>query len=93
MQCSLPRSTLGPMEVEILFFARLRELAGTKSTTLQVASRATVSEALETIASTYPDLREYLSRCRTALNEEFATLDAIIPENGVLAIIPPVSGG
>ena len=81
------------MEVEILFFARLRELAGTKSTTLQVASRSTVSEALGAVASTYPDLREYLSRCRAAVNEEFATLDTIIPENGVLAIIPPVSGG
>ncbi len=81
------------MEVEILFFARLRELAGTKSTTLQLASRATVSEALDAISSAYPDLREVLTRCRTALNEEFTTLEAIIPENGVLAIIPPVSGG
>ena len=81
------------MEVEVLFFARLRELAGTKSTTLQLASRATVAEALDAIASAYPALREVLTRCRTALNEEFTTPDAIIPENGVLAIIPPVSGG
>ena len=81
------------MEVEILFFARLRELAGTNSTTLQVRSEASVAEALDVIAGAYPDLGDYLRRCRTAVNEEFATLDAIIPEHGVLAIIPPVSGG
>lgn len=81
------------MEVEVLFFARLRELAGTRSTTLEVPSRASVSDALDVVASVYPDLREHLTRCRTALNEEFTTLDAVIPENGVLALIPPVSGG
>lgn len=89
----MPRSTLARMEVEILFFARLRELAGTNSTTLQVPTRASVAEALDVIASTYPDLGDYLTCCRTAVNEEFAPPDAIIPEHGVLAIIPPVSGG
>ena len=81
------------MEVEVLFFARLRELAGTSSTTLEVPARASVSDALDAVARTYPDLREHLARCRAALNEEFTTPDAVIPENGVLALIPPVSGG
>lgn len=81
------------MEVEILFFARLRELAGTNSTTLEIPPQASVAEALDVIAGTYPDLGDYLARCRAAVNEEFTTLDAIIPEHGVLAIIPPVSGG
>lgn len=81
------------MEVEVLFFARLRELAGTNSTNLQLPARASVSEALDVLARTYPGLESYLRRCRAALNEEFTTPDAIIPEDGVLAIIPPVSGG
>ena len=42
------------MDVEILFFARLRELAGTNSATLQVPAEASVSDALEVIARTYP---------------------------------------
>ncbi len=81
------------MEIEVLFFARLRELTGTGTTTLQLPADATVAEALDRIAATYPALGDHLTTCRAALNEEFTTRDAIIPENGVLAVIPPVSGG
>ena len=81
------------MEIEILFFARLRELAGTDRISLQLPAKATVSQALAEIARTYPAVGDHLTSCRTALNEEFTTPDAIIPERGVLAIIPPVSGG
>ena len=81
------------MEIQVLFFARARELAGTDSARVELAAEAHVTDALAQVAANYPALGKYLANCRTAVDEEFVTTDAPLAENSVLAIIPPVSGG
>ena len=81
------------MNVEVLFFARLRELTGVGSTRIELPAQSQVADAIEKLLELYPELRESLSSCRIAVNEEFAANEAELSADAVLAIIPPVSGG
>lgn len=81
------------MEVEVLFFARARELAGRDRARLGLRGGATVREACAALAAAYPALEKCLAASRIGVNEEFADPGAVIPAGAVLAVIPPVSGG
>jgi molybdopterin converting factor subunit 1 len=81
------------IEVEVLFFARARELAGHAGAKLALPSGATVAGAAAKIAESFPALGAMLKSCRFAVNEELARDDETVPDHAVLAVIPPVSGG
>jgi len=81
------------IEVEVLLFARARELTGNAQLKLSLPEGATVKAAAQSLSEKYPVLADFLRCCRLALNEEFASGDELVPANSVLAVIPPVSGG
>jgi molybdopterin converting factor subunit 1 len=82
------------MHVEVLYFAVLRELAGTSRELVEL-DEATVSLAdlLALLAHKHPRLQGRLGPVRVAQNESFAELDAKLAPNDVIALIPPVAGG
>lgn len=75
---------------KILFFAHLRDVAGSESIEMQVDGK-TVAELKEEIMTKF-DFQK-LDTVMTAINEEFASDDDIIQEGDTIAFIPPVSGG
>jgi molybdopterin converting factor subunit 1 len=79
--------------VKILFFATLRDRAGTKSAELDIPAELTVQGFKKMISEEYPGLKESMSSVLTTINREYAFDEAIIPENAELAMFPPVSGG
>jgi molybdopterin converting factor subunit 1 len=79
--------------VKLLFFATLRDRAGTKSMELAVPSDLTVQGLKEKISDEYPNLKESMSSVLITINREYAFDDAIIPQDAELAMFPPVSGG
>ena len=79
--------------VKLLFFATLRDRAGTKSVELDIPTDLTVQGLKEKISSEYPNLRESMSSVLITINREYAFDDAVIPQNAELAMFPPVSGG
>lgn len=79
--------------VKLLFFATLRERAGTKSLELDIPVDLTVQGLKDKISSDYPSLRESMSSVLITINREYAFDDAVIPLNAELAMFPPVSGG
>lgn len=82
------------MKVEVLFFATLRDLAGTDSdTVLLPIEETTVKEFREFILDRYPNLNAHLSSAITAVNEEFAFDEDPIRDQDRIAFFPPVSGG
>jgi sulfur-carrier protein len=83
----------GTIEVEVLFFARARELAGKARARLALPAGATVAEAALRLEKEFPGLGAQVRSCRLALNEEFARDGDVIADRSVLAVIPPVSGG
>jgi|RhiMetdeSRZDD1v2_1073273.scaffolds.fasta_scaffold98896_3 MoaE-MoaD fusion protein len=79
--------------VKLLFFATLRDRAGTKSIELDIPSELTVQGLKDKISVEYPSLKESMSSVLITINREYAFDEAIIPVNAELAMFPPVSGG
>ncbi len=79
--------------VKLLFFATLRERAGTKSMELDISADLTVQGLKDKISNEYPNLKESMSSVLITINREYAFDDAVIPLNAELAMFPPVSGG
>jgi len=76
----------------VLYFAAARERAGTAQETLEWGG-GPVRQLLETLAVRHPDLRALLPHLRVAVNQEFTSLDAAVPDRAEVALVPPVAGG
>jgi molybdopterin converting factor subunit 1 len=79
--------------VKLLFFATLRDRAGTKSIELDVPPDLTVQGLKDRISDEYPSLKDLMKSVLTTINREYAFDEAVIPPNAELAMFPPVSGG
>ena len=80
------------MALTVLYFAAARERAGTAQETLEWGG-GPVRELLEALAARHPDLRALLPHLRVAVNQDFTTLDAAVPDGAEVALVPPVAGG
>ena len=80
------------MAISVLYFAAARERAGTAQETVEWGG-GPVRQLLETLAAAHPDLRPLLPHLRVAVNQEFTSLDAAVPESAEVALVPPVAGG
>ncbi len=79
--------------VKLLFFATLRDRAGSKSMEMDVPIDLTVQGLKDKIASEYPNLKDSMLSVIITINREYAFDEAVIPPNAELAMFPPVSGG
>ena len=79
--------------VRLLFFATLRDRAGTKSMELEIPADLTVQGLKDKLSVEYPNLKDSMSSVLITINREYAFDEAVIPENAELAMFPPVSGG
>ncbi len=80
-------------KVKLLFFATLRDRAGTRSMELEIPTGMTVQGLKEHISRTQPGLAESMKSVLITIDREYAFDEAVIPENGEIAMFPPVSGG
>ena len=81
------------MRVKILFFATLRDRAGTKSIELEILEDMTVQGLKDKISADYPNLKQSMETVLIAINREYAFDNAVVPQNAEVAMFPPVSGG
>jgi molybdopterin converting factor subunit 1 len=79
--------------VKLLFFATLRDRAGTKSMELDLPSGLTVQGLRDKISHDFPNLKDSMRSVLITINREYAFDEAVIPPNAELAMFPPVSGG
>ncbi|MGD8403318.1 MAG: molybdopterin converting factor subunit 1 [Anaerolineales bacterium] len=79
--------------IKVLFFATLRDRAGTKSFELDVPAETTVRALKGIVVDSYPDLRETMDTVVISINREFAFDESLVPESAEVAMFPPVSGG
>ena len=79
--------------IKLLFFATLRDRAGTKSMELDIPEGMTVRGLKEMISDEYPNLKESMSSVLITIDREYAFDEAVIPPNAEMAMFPPVSGG
>ena len=79
--------------VKILFFATIRDRAGTKSMELDVADDLTIQGLKDKLAGDFPNLKESLRSVLITINREYAFDEAIVPADAEIGMFPPVSGG
>jgi molybdopterin converting factor subunit 1 len=79
--------------IKLLFFATIRERAGTKSMELDVPADLTVLGLKAKISEEYPNLKESMKSVLITINREYAFDEAVIPQGAEMAMFPPVSGG
>jgi molybdopterin converting factor subunit 1 len=79
--------------VKLLFFATLRDRAGTKSMELDVPDEMTIEGLKDKLVSDIPSLRDSMKSVLITINREYAFDEAIVPPNAEIGMFPPVSGG
>ena len=79
--------------IKVLFFATLRDRAGTKSFELDIPENTTVQKLKDLVVEAYPGLKETMDTVVIWVNREFAFDESILPEDAEVAMFPPVSGG
>jgi molybdopterin converting factor subunit 1 len=78
----------------VLYFAALRDLAGTGEERVNLPALPTsVETLLRALESRHSALRGRLASVRVAVDEEFSELSRELRGGEVVALIPPVSGG
>ena len=81
------------MNVTILFFATLKERAGTERMTMELADHANVADLKTALREHMPALEKSLPTALVSVNREFAFPEDPLPPDAEVAIFPPVSGG
>jgi molybdopterin synthase catalytic subunit len=76
----------------VLYFAAARERAGTAQEAVEWTG-GSVRQLLEILAARHSELKPLLPHLRVAVNQEFTSLDAAVPDRAEIALVPPVAGG
>ena len=79
--------------VKLLFFATIRERAGTKFVEMDVPDNLTILGLKNKLSMDYPNLKESMKSVLITINREYAFDEAVIPQNAEIGMFPPVSGG
>lgn len=79
--------------VKLLFFATIRDRAGTKSMELDIPEDLTIQGLKERLALDIPNLKESMKSVLITINREYAFDEAVVPLNAEIGMFPPVSGG
>jgi molybdopterin synthase sulfur carrier subunit len=82
------------MQVTVKLFAIFQETFGVEEMQIELEPNARISQVFDRLATMQPQLEQWRSLTRYALNLEFVEPDTPLPDcHTEVALIPPVSGG
>lgn len=82
------------MQINILFFATLKDLTGTKRLSLELSNETTtLATVRDNLISRYPEIEANLNAALASINEEYAFAQDTVKDGDEVAFFPPVSGG
>ncbi len=79
--------------IKLLFFATIRDRAGTKSLEMDIPLDMTIQGLKDKLASDIPTLKDSMKSVLVTINREYAFDEAIVPADAEIGMFPPVSGG
>lgn len=79
--------------MEILFFATLKDRAGTDRAVVELGESTTVRDLKALVAQRFPSVAPLLKHTLVAVNQTYAFDDDPVREGDEVALFPPVSGG
>jgi molybdopterin synthase catalytic subunit len=81
------------INVNLLFFATLKERAGTNRAALELPDGADVRLLKDAVAAAYPRVGELLASTIVAINQNYMFDADLVPDDAEAAFFPAVSGG
>ncbi len=81
------------MQIRVLFFGVLRDVAGQNSDLLDLPESAKVNDLLSHLQEQIPRLVDHLSCIAVSVNQEYARRESSLKSGDEVALLPPVSGG
>jgi molybdopterin converting factor subunit 1 len=81
------------MRVTVRLFARLRDITGAAEMLRDIEPGATIGAVWRDLAGEFPALADYQRSISTALNADYARMDAEVHDGDEIGFLPPVSGG
>ena len=82
------------MQIKVLFFATLRDKAGTKSVEMDIAPDSTIGGLKTLLTEKFPGIdAQLMDHCLASINHEYRFDESEIPADAEIAFFPPVSGG
>ena len=79
--------------IKLLFFATIRDRAGTKSLELDIPVDMTIQGLKDKLVRDMPKLKDSMKSVLITINREYAFDEALVPEDAEIGMFPPVSGG
>ena len=79
--------------IKLLFFATIRDRAGTKSLEMDIPVDMTIQGLKDKLSADYPNLKDSMKSVLITINREYAFDEAVVPANAEIGMFPPVSGG
>lgn len=79
--------------LRLLFFATLKEKAGTSQVDLQLPDGSDVAALKQLLVERYPQMAGNIQSAIASINQEFAFDEDVIPDHAEVGLFPPVSGG
>jgi MoaE-MoaD fusion protein len=81
------------VQIRILFFGMLKDLAGRSSESLNLPEPATLGDVLRHYEERIPRLRAMVPSLAMSINQEYADRETQLKAGDEIALLPPVSGG
>ena len=81
------------MKITVKLFAVARQRAGCEAIEVELPEPPTVGNLRVALVEQHPSLANILPHARFAIDSEYTSDQAVVPQSAEIAIIPPVSGG
>jgi MoaE-MoaD fusion protein len=81
------------MQVRVVYFGILRDMAGHEHEAVELTDGARLAELYSDLQQRIPGLEKFGSSIALSINYEYATLEAPLHDGDEVALLPPVSGG
>lgn len=81
------------MQVRVLFFGVLKDIAGCNSEELMLPEHATAASVLDHYEQQFSSLKGLLSSIAISINHQYAQPEDRLKANDEVGLLPPVSGG
>jgi molybdopterin converting factor subunit 1 len=81
------------VQVKVIYFGILRELAGAQEETLEVGEAISLGDLFAQLRSRHAQIERFASSLALAVNLEYSQPSRVLHQDDEVALIPPVSGG
>lgn len=81
------------MQIRVLLFGQLQDIAGRKEDLLELAAGSTVAAVMSHYGRQFPKFRSLAGSIACSVNQEYAASSVPLKDGDEVGLLPPVSGG